>query len=488
MTGIRRAIRALGACVVLSALPGAAAGAPSPVVVPGWPVDAPTTDVIANPRGGVVAHLPRAGVFGSGSEASALVTAFRADGARRWMRFLPGGCGNCSDPERPGVQPDGSFGPFGEGLNPRTVEATGRVRRGCIGVTDATGVCIDTSRIFDDDPRPVMSATADGRTRWSHWDPEFRAAFDLGPGVAMRPISDGRGTVLAAFPSEWRAATPTTLLLALDGSSGAVRWRRVVLGTWTTVTGYPGGFFIADGEHLVSLASDGTERWSVRERAVTRGTTWVDPVARRVYLQPAPTMRASARDLDTGAVVWRALVRRPVRILSVGPQGVLVAQSAGGHSVRALDPSGHTRLVIRTPTAVLGAAALADRSIVVSTADAFGWYHGLLTRYRFAARAPVPRRTTVRLVRTLAGYSCAVACSAERRGDLALRISVRTGIRMTIRVVDPRPTTRVRATVITAPRGVSTVRLGSALRSRSGAAYVRVTWRGGATTVRLPRS
>lgn len=184
--------------------------------------------VLPGPDGGPVVVSEGLGVHAVPLSA---VAAFRLDGRRRWLSASPWGCGNCSDGQYPpALQPDGRYGPVGpEGSGAWAVDQSGRRVDSC-GAALADGTCIThTSRPDPQGTRefPVVVARRAGSTRGEYSEPQFPWTIAQDMGVPPRIVQDGAGGIYTSFGPvrDPRVAPLPMQLLALDRSTGALRWR-----------------------------------------------------------------------------------------------------------------------------------------------------------------------------------------------------------------------------------------------------------------------
>ncbi len=363
---------------LVAAVAVTATAAPAkPATLRGWPQNAPAGTVLQGPRGGAVVVGQDAFTYAA--------AAYRRDGRRLWRSVRTAGCGNCDDGPQPiALQADGTYGPIGpEGDDIWAVDGLGRVIAGCAGVVFADGTCITGRSLFDPrTPHPSIVATAGPAPPWSVVQNDYiwQDGFDVPP----MTVRDGAGLVYAAFdsPQSTTAGNVPGLLVAVNPATRAVVWTRV--GPHQVLAGFTSGVLVTEGDRIVSIGPDGTDRWARRLRA-TPDQTVTDPPRDRVYVGPsgsgAPVV--TAMSAATGAVAWRTRPADRARLMSVGRGGrVYVADGATGRlAARGMRfASGATVWRRSTDLPVLGVRELVNGTVAISAGNRYaGAFSGRMT-------------------------------------------------------------------------------------------------------------
>lgn len=470
---------------------GGTAAAAGPAVYPGWPVAAPQGSVHVLPGRGatVIAQLPLAGTFAVGA------FAFTPRGREIWRSVRTPSCGNCDGGQEPRLQADGTYGPLGPtGDDFWTVDANGRVvQPGCSGAVLADGTCIaHQSTIGPGGTRSsALRATRADATVWEFveanlpWFPED----DVPPPV----VRDGAGTVYVAMGDAARGSTTPERMLAVEGATGALRWRFPGL---RPVAGLPAGVVAASEtgsggprDGLTAVGADGTPLWT----SPLAGAVTADGGTNAVYVQSGGSI--VSLDATTGAERWRTAATETVNLLSVGTTGVVLAAVSrqGFTGLRAIGADGRGRWTYDTATPVVGARELPDGSVVLSAASGTeSTTQGLLLRIDPRKRSGTIRTPRLSLAPTVIRSRCTLFadCSTATQEGATLRIALPQRARLRVRLVTangtPAPDPATRA-AIAAPRGTSYLRVLVGERAVARGRYLLVVQRTGSNPAVLAR-
>ena len=397
-----------GACALLASTAALAAAAPVHVQeAPGWPRADVAGILMPHPAGGVVEAT-------SGLVRSWPSMSFTDAGRVRWTNSHVPACSNCEGVSVPRLLRDGRYGPIGPLWSGAwSVTRSGATAPSCVGDVTASGWCVE------DGTRPANRVTVVG-TRgadpgWTYQDPSFIPAFDDGSAIAPVVVDDG-GTAYASYA---RDVGSGSLLIALDATTGAVRWRREAaaaqtLEAGTPLTGLKDGFLLAvrsSDTRVVSYASTGAVRWTLRRPEWVDGVV-VDAARGRAYVNYRSAARSvAAVNLSSGAAAWISPAGVDTRALSAGPAGVLLAvDTPTSHELRAVDAAGRARWVWTSATPVASALATSPRRVFASapalTSDAVGLLHALDV-------VPGPARGTRAALSLVRTPSAEADCSAR---------------------------------------------------------------------------
>ena len=476
--------------IALIALAGAVPATGAPQVMAGWPVPVEAGSVHPGPSGGVV-------VFNDGLDWPATVSAFRLDGSRRWLSVHEPTCGNCvNGPIGRGLRADGNYGPIGPTQDDIwDVTPAGRRVAACRGTVRSDETCLTHEVRFTPAPAPAVVARRGSSVLWTYEQPTLRWSildlFDVRPAILER----SPGNVYTWFGSGLDTATGATAaqqLVALDGATGALRWRALdatpqaaltngVIAT-TPATPAPLG-----ASNVVHYAGDGTVRWmtalatgsEVRQVSINEAQDRAVLLVGQVGVRDTGTIVALR--LSDGAQVWRSAAGPNVTHVTLGARTAYLATERIGTqpALVAVDfRTGRARWRFETPTPVVGARELRDGTVAFTTLGLTGERNlrprqgrstaGLLWRIDPKRRAARPRHASFALASTRWATRCDPSkCTTDGSGTV-LRISVPTRTSIGLRLLTPSGRLDVDGPTFFVPAGVSYVRVFSdAGRSRS---------------------
>lgn len=119
-----------------------------------------------------------------------------------------------------------------------------------------------------------------------------------------------------------------TELLALDAGNGEPRWARKVPVSLNAVYRTPRGILFVQGQGFALYDDDGNEQWSTPAGATPIATSLLGGMlvyATRFTLSGQAMVRVTARDVDSGGVVWeQTMAGASVRWIAQSNHGVLV--------------------------------------------------------------------------------------------------------------------------------------------------------------------
>ena len=485
------AILAAVLALALGAVPAEAS------VLPGWPRPSATGVVERGPQGGVVTMVT--GRF------QIVVTAYRADGTRRWRvsrRFCET-CGGLSV-DAPRLQADGTYGPL-RAAGFWAVDQRGRVLPGCASLVSRDGTCV-AGRLAIWPTSDAVTATRAGATLWEYrepgvyWDlsapaPVFR---DLAGGPAYAAFPTGADTTVPGWSSTDQTAPSRTL--AIDPATGTLLWRRLGL---YPVAALSGGVLVRAASEgaapLIALDAAGRERWTSaatgrglplygdNDSVETSGIV-VDERRGRVYAAQGDGSVA-ALDAATGAVRWS--VGPEASVPSLTGAGLILTSvwrppgrsAAPSYTLRAIGSDGRTRWSYPLAWSyrpgddasyanpATSVRELRDGTVAIVSG-------GLLTRIDPRGHERPPRAASFSLSRRVIPTMCerdgapAICTDADPSAGAILRIRLPRASRVEARLAGS-PT----RTVLDAPAGTSYLRLAvETYDARPGRSAIVVTW------------
>ncbi len=525
--------RSLLPAVFALTLVAASGGVAAPVVLPGWPVAAPSGSVDEGPGGGPV--VTGEVLVGGPEYPDVAAVAYRRNGTRRWMTTV-GSCIECGGFRGAPRQADGTYGPFL--LLPSfpypspAIDRNGVIVSGCTGTVQSDGTCtsvrpvVDESGVSRSPGEWRLSSSRGATTLWTYT--ELAGTFDVNSSSAIygvpNVVADGTGTVYSTYGYTLDATDHSvrSRVLALDAATGTRRWLRS--GNFRVLAGLTRGVVVADGLDVAALRQDtGLELWRTPGLELGSGQVVVDTAHDRVYVTPRGSHSYSqgvgqvvVLDATTGAELWRTPGSDFTELLSIDGQGrpLVAVFHKKRYSLRALGVNGEPVWQFDTATRVVGAHDLSDGTVAVSLAARQRYFErsepysspgppyyfccgggeGLLARIDPARTAARVRRARV----GLRGNVVRVRCD-QRHCDLPgrsaiLTMALPTPANVRVSVVAPRtlrPTKYDFPFTVSAPAGLSFVRIltrPSWAQKKTGRYRVKVEWhdRNGAHTSLFP--
>jgi len=473
--GVSSAVAAVALASV--AVSHAAAAPPAPSVMPGWPRPAASGRLFPGPGGGVVAL--------SNVSLHEIAAAYDRSGRLLWANQRQPGCGNCvSGTQRPQLWSDGTYGPIGPtGSDFWAVDRLGRTVTGCKGPVLADGACLTSLPRYDPVAVGLTSGVAlsrGGIEVWHHIEPYLIWGPDTSDWPA--PVVDLAGNVYAAFGNAYPGASglDQTRVLALDATTGALRWRRLVAAR--VVDGLESGVLVDLLGTAVALDAQGNERWRLDAALGSPTQAIPDPARGRVIvtLRHVDAVRVASVRLSDGTVQWTTPRDQVVQSVAVGSTGTVhvgLDRSEMVHQVRAYRPDGTVAWLMPTGEPVVGVRELGDRTVMIGTSN--GW-RSMLTRVDPRRSAPPARTTTIDIRPRRMVVGCGVICGLTPGRGGILTIHTPAPVRVRFFVVGrdgKRRRSGAMGLPVDAQKGTTHLRFVAAIDDGVGPVTLEARWR-----------
>ena len=467
--------------------------AASPTVIPGWPVPAAAGTVHLGPEGGPVVISDLAGF-----QTTSSVAAFGRTGSLRWLNVRSWDCGNCDNgPQIAELQPDGTFGPLGpEGDGPWAVAPDGSTVGTCTGVTlpDRTCIAYETQVSPAFELTPSITARRGGLA-WEYLSGVGPWHAD-GDDAPLKVVRDAAGGIYSSFGDRFVGATVPQRMIALT-PTGQLRWEAP--GAAPLVGLETGVLASRFEEGLVAFTVDGSVLWTARGLVQGLWSMTYDRPRQRIYASRGSAASEDsmviALDSLTGNELWRTAERDHARLVSVDASSGVVYVAIDRlrqRGLKAIGPDGRGRWQFDTTTPVVGARRLSDGTVALTTDGVSNDYSqepgGLVWRIR--PNGPPATKVLsgdVSIQRTTFRRGCDFQgrCPFQKDVGTLVRIALPRRGSLLIRMLGAARRADIDDQLITAPAGVSYVRVLGTSFTRPGRKVIHVRGRVGNQTLNV---